>query len=109
MGPASTPLGSVDLVLGSGYTLRAGVMVIPAACHGTHTPAMATLNVEPFKHRIRLGWRQVLHIHAWERGVKLFLRGGFRLAPDREVEPEEAESHNETSVKEQLDGRLSVE
>jgi hypothetical protein len=70
---------------------------------------MATLNVEPFKHRIRLCWRQVLHIHAWERGVKLFLRDRSRLAPDREVEPEEAESHNETSAKEQLDGRISVE
>src|ERR1035437_1723261 len=106
---ASTSSGNVHLVLGSDYALRAGVMVIPAARHGTHTLAMATPNVELFKHRVRLCRRQVLHVHAWERGVKRFLRDGFRLAPSRESGHEEAECQNETGVKEQCDGRLSAE
>src|ERR1035437_3141220 len=109
MRPGSTPLGSVDLVLGSDNALRAGVMVIPATCHGTHTLAMATPNVELLKQRVRLCRRQVLHVHARERGVKRFLRDGFRLAPGRESGHEEAECQNETGVKEQCDGRLSAE
>src|SRR5450759_2517082 len=91
MRPGSTPLGSVDLVLGSDNALRAGVMVIPATCHGTHTLAMATPNVELLKQRVRLCRRQVLHVHARERGVKRFLRDGFRLAPGRESGHEEAD------------------
>ena len=83
--------------------------MIPAACDGTHTPAMATPNVELLKQRVRLCRRQVLHVHARERGVKRFLRDGFRLAPGGESGHEEAECQNETGVKEQCDSRLSAE
>src|ERR1039458_8104451 len=81
MRPVSTPSGSIHLILGRDDTLRAGLMMIPAACHAPHTPAMATPKVELLQHRVRLCRRQVLHVHAWERGVKRFLRDGVGLAP----------------------------
>jgi hypothetical protein len=93
--------GSVRLVLGSDYTLCAGFVVIPAACHGTHAPAMATPHIELLNHRARLFRRQLLQIHAWNRGVKRLLRDAFRLAPSREVGHKETESQDEASIKEQ--------
>src|ERR1035441_57491 len=109
MRPVSTPSGSIHLILGRDDTLRAGLMMIPAACHAPHTPAMATPKVELLQHRVRLSRRQVLHVHAWERGVKRFLRDGVGLAPCRKVGHEEAESQNETGVKEQRGGRVSAD
>jgi hypothetical protein len=70
---------------------------------------MATPKVELLQHRVRLSRRQVLHVHAWERGVKRFLCDGFRMAPGHEVGHEEAESQNETGVKEQRGGRVSAD
>src|SRR5664280_3442085 len=109
MGPVSTPSGSIHLILGGDDALRAGLMMIPAACHAPHTPAMATPKVELLQHRIGLCRRQVLHVHAWKRGVKRFLGDGAGLAPCRKLGHEETHSQNEAGIKEQCGGRLSVE
>jgi hypothetical protein len=84
-------------------------MAIPAGCHGAHTPAVATLEVELLKHRLSLCLGQVRDVYVWKGGVERLLLGELRLPPSREVEHQEADYQNETYIEDQRRGRFSIQ